>query len=217
MTKKTDTSDTNETDFDRKDHWERVYSDKKSTEVSWYQQHPEYSLDLIKATGIDNAARIIDIGGGASTLIDFLLDAGYRNLSVLDIAHSAIEQAKLRLGERADKVQWLESDITEFSPAETFDLWHDRAVFHFLSDEADRTSYVRTLTKAINPGAHVIIATFNLDGPEKCSGLEVVRYSPETLSAVLGENFQLVETSIEVHKTPRESSQSFVYCRFKRV
>jgi len=210
-------TENNETDFDRKDHWEHVYSDKKSTEVSWYQQHPESSLDLIRATGIDKTARIIDIGGGASTLVDFLLDAGYQNLSVLDIAHSAIEQAKLRLGDSANRVTWIESDITKYSPDETFDLWHDRAVFHFLSDEADRSSYVSTLTNALNPGAHVIIATFGLDGPEKCSGLNVVRYSPETMSAVLGENFQLVETSTEVHTTPRESSQSFVYCRFKRV
>ncbi len=207
----------NETDFDRKDHWEHVYSDKKATEVSWYQQRPDFSLELIKATGIDTSARIIDIGGGASTLVDFLLDAGYRNISVLDIAHSAIEQAKLRLGERADKVEWLESDITEFSPALTFDLWHDRAVFHFLKDESDRARYVSTLTHALKPGAHVIIATFGLDGPEKCSGLEVVRYSPETMAAVLGDGFQLVETSSEEHTTPRETSQSFVYCRFKRV
>ena len=207
----------NETDFDRKDHWEHVYTEKKSTEVSWYQQHPEYSLDLIKATGIDTTARIIDIGGGASTLVDFLLDAGYQNISVLDIAHSAIEQAKVRLGNRADKVIWYESDITKFSTALSFDLWHDRAVFHFLKDEAERASYVSTLLNALKPGAHAIIATFGLDGPEKCSGLEVVRYSPETMAAVLGDSFQLVETSTEEHTTPRETSQSFVYCRFKRV
>ena len=207
----------NETAFDRKDHWEHVYSNKKATEVSWYQQRPDFSLELIKATGIDTNARIIDIGGGASTLVDFLLDAGYQNISVLDIAHSAIEQAKLRLGERADKVEWLESDITEFSPALTFDLWHDRAVFHFLKDESDRARYVSTLTNALEPGAHVIIATFGLDGPEKCSGLEVVRYSPETMAAVLGGGFQLVETSSEEHTTPRDTSQNFVYCRFKRV
>ena len=210
-------TENNETDFDRKDHWEHVYSDKKSTEVSWYQQHPERSLDLIKAAGVDTSARIIDIGGGASTLVDFLLDAGYQNISVLDIAHSAIEQAKVRLGNRADKVTWFESDITKFSPALTFDLWHDRAVFHFLKDEADRASYVSTLLNALKPGAHAIIATFGLDGPEKCSGLEVVRYSPETMAAVLGDSFQLVETSSEEHTTPRETSQSFVYCRFKRV
>lgn len=206
-----------EDSFNKKDHWESVYSNKKSTEVSWYQQHPEYSLNLIKATGVDTSARIIDIGGGASTLVDFLLDAGYQNISVLDIAHSAIEQAKSRLGNRADKVEWLERDITEFSADVDFDLWHDRAVFHFLKDEADRSSYVSALSSALKPDAHVIIATFGLDGPEKCSGLEVVRYSPETMSAVLGNNFELVETSTEEHKTPGEASQSFVYCRFRRV
>jgi len=205
------------TEFDRKNHWERVYSDKESTEVSWYQQHPESSLALIKATGIDHSARIIDIGGGASTLVDCLLDAGYQNLSVLDIAHSAIEQAKRRLGDRSDKVEWLECDITGFVPELPFDLWHDRAVFHFLTDEADRSSYVQAMSKALNPGAYAIIATFDLSGPEKCSGLEVVRYSPETMSTVLGDGFQLVETSKEEHKTPGGSSQSFVYCRFKRV
>ncbi len=204
-------------DFDRKDHWERIYSDKQSTEVSWYQQHPERSFDLIKATGIDMAARIIDIGGGASTLVDFLLDAGYQNLSVLDIAHSAIEQAKVRLGDRSDKVEWLECDITRFAPEQPYDLWHDRAVFHFLTDETDRSSYVQAMSNALSPGAHAIIATFDLDGPEKCSGLDVVRYSPETMSAVLGENFELVEVSMEEHITPGDSSQSFVYCRFKRV
>jgi 2-polyprenyl-3-methyl-5-hydroxy-6-metoxy-1,4-benzoquinol methylase len=208
---------TGKPDFNRKDHWEHVYSVKESTEVSWYQQHPQRSLELIKATGVDASARIIDIGGGASTLVDFILDAGYKNLSVLDISHAAIEQAKSRLGNRADKVTWLEHDITEFITDEPFDVWHDRAVFHFLTDADDRSSYVRTLEKALKPGAHAIIATFNPDGPEKCSGLEVVRYTPETMSAVLGEAFKLVETSTEEHKTPGGSSQSFVYCRFVRV
>ena len=205
------------TDFSRKDHWERVYSEKEFTEVGWYQRRPDCSLALIKATGIDDSARIIDIGGGASTLVDFLLEAGFQNLSVLDIAHSAIEQAKTRLGDRADKVDWLECDITKFSPELRFDLWHDRAVFHFLTDEADRSKYVQAMMDALNPGAHVIIATFGLEGPEKCSGLDVVRYSSETMSAVLGDNFQLVETSTEEHQMPGGSLQSFVYCRFKRV
>jgi len=210
-------SKTNKPDFDRKDHWEHIYSEKQSTEVSWYQQHPQRSLELIKATGIDASASIIDIGGGASTLADFILDAGYENLSVLDISHAAIAQAKSRLGNRADKVTWYEHDITKFTPDEPFDVWHDRAVFHFLTDADDRTSYVRTLSNALKPGAHAIIATFNLDGPEKCSGLDIVRYSPETMSAVLGDAFQLVETSTEEHVTPGGSSQSFVYCRFIRL
>jgi len=203
--------------YSRKDHWEHVYSGKKSTEESWYQQHPQHSLELIKATGADASARIIDIGGGATTLIDLMLDAGFQNLSVLDISHNAIEQAKSRLGARADKVTWLEHDITEFSPDEPYELWHDRAVFHFLTDKLDRSSYVRTMSRALKPGAHAIIATFDLNGAEQCSGLDVACYSPDTLLAVLGDNFQLVETSTEVHVTPRVSKQNFVYCRFKRV
>jgi ubiquinone/menaquinone biosynthesis C-methylase UbiE len=212
------TSQTNDKpDFNRKEHWEHVYSGKKSTEVSWYQQHPQQSLELIKAAGVDASARIIDIGGGASTLVDCMLDAGYQNLTVLDISHGAIEQAKSRLGARADPVTWLEQDVTTFLPDETYDMWHDRAVFHFLTDKLDRSSYVRTMSRALKPGAHAIIATFDLNGPEKCSGLDVVRYSPETISAVLGDNFQLVETSTEAHVTPRAAIQNFVYCRFKRV
>ena len=203
--------------FNKKDHWEQVYSGKRSTEVSWYQQHPQHSIEMIKATGVDVSARIIDIGGGASTLVDCMLEAGYQSLTVLDIAQAAIEQAKSRLGERADKVAWLEQDITTFSPDETYDVWHDRAVFHFLTDQLDRSSYVRIMSRALKSGAHAIIATFDLDGPEKCSGLDVVRYSPETISAVLGDNFELVETSTEVHVTPHAAIQKFVYCRYKRV
>jgi len=211
------TSQTTDKPFNRKEHWEHVYSGKRSTEVSWYQQHPQHSIEMIKATGVDVSARIIDIGGGASTLVDCMLDAGYQNLTVLDIAHGAIEQAKSRLGARADKVAWLEQDITTFSPDELYDVWHDRAVFHFLADQLDRSSYVRIMSRALKPGAHAIIATFDLDGPEKCSGLDVVRYSPETISAVLGDNFELVETSTEAHITPHAAIQNFVYCRYKRV
>ncbi|MCK4675648.1 MAG: class I SAM-dependent methyltransferase [Gammaproteobacteria bacterium] len=203
--------------MDRKKHWEQIYSDKKSTEVSWYQQHPERSLELIKATGVDVSARIIDIGGGASTLVDFLLDAGYHKLAVLDLSHAAIEQAKFRLGNRMNKVEWFEQDVTLFTADKPFDVWHDRAVFHFLTDTLDRSSYIHTMCRVLNPGAHVIIATFDLNGPEKCSGLEIKRYSPETMSATLGDSFQLVETSTEEHKTPGGSLQSFIYCRFIRV
>ena len=204
-------------DFNRKAHWEDVYSKKDSTQVSWYQQHPEYSLNLIRATGINKSAHIIDIGGGASTLIDFMLDDGYQNLSVLDISHSAIEQAKKRLGGRADNVEWIEHDITEFLSDDTFDVWHDRAVFHFLTDTLDRSSYVHTMARALKPGAHAIIATFDLNGPEKCSGLIVQRYSPDTMIAALGDLFEFVETVSEEHLTPSGAKQNFVYCRFKRV
>lgn len=207
--------------FDRKAHWERIYRDKKADEVSWYQPRPEYSLELINATGIKAGARIIDIGAGVSTLVDYLLAAGYQNLAVLDIARSAIDQAKARLGDSGDHIVWLEHDITD--PNTTgltayghYDLWHDRAVFHFLTDSDDRKAYVNTLTHVLNPGAQVIVATFGLNGPKQCSGLEIVRYSPETMSAELGDAFRLVETRQEDHVTPANALQSFIYCRFIR-
>jgi len=206
-----------ETSFDRKNHWENIYSGKKATEVSWYQQCPEHSLNLIDATGVEKTASIIDIGGGASTLVDFLLATDYKNLSVLDISSSAIEQAKVRLGQQAVKVNWIVHDITSFVAEKPFDVWHDRAVFHFLTDADDRASYVKNLSDSTQPGAHAIIATFNFDGPEKCSGLDIVRYSTESLSEIFSENFKLIETKTEEHKTPGGASQSFVYCRFVRV
>ena len=204
-------------DFDRKAHWETVYANKDSAEVSWYQQHPQYSLDLIRATGVEHSAHIIDIGGGASTLIDFMLEDGYQNLSVLDISCSAIQQAKLRLADLAGKVSWIEHDITGFLSDETYDVWHDRAVFHFLTDPLDRSSYVHTMSRALKPGANAIIATFALNGPEKCSGLDVQRYSPDTMIAVLGDSFEFVETISEEHVTPGGATQNFVYCRFKKL
>ncbi len=215
--KKTGEAELKQADFIRKDHWEHIYSDKKSTAVSWYQQCPECSIDLIKATGVEKSAFIIDVGGGASTLVDFLLVAGYQNISVLDIAHSAIAQAKARLGSHAEAVEWLEQDVTKFSMKAAFDVWHDRAVFHFLTDEKDRLSYLQVMNDALKGGGHAIMATFNLDGPEKCSGLDIVRYSPETMAATLGEGFQLIETKLEKHETPDGHIQSFVYCRFVKI
>jgi len=217
MTKKNNSPELNKADFNRKDHWENIYSDKKAIEVSWYQQCPKRSLALIESTGIDFSASIIDIGGGASTLIDYLLQAGYKKLSVLDISRAAIAQAKARLGQQANMVEWFEQDITKFIAEESFDVWHDRAVFHFLTDADDRSSYVRAMSNALNPGGHAIVATFDIDGPEKCSGLDIVRYSPETMSAVFGDGFKLVETQKEDHATPNGASQRFVYCKFVRV
>ncbi len=210
------------TNIDRKDHWQQIYTHKQATEVSWYQGHPQRSLELIKATGIGPSASIIDIGGGASTLVDFLLEAGYKHLSVLDISPAAIEQAKSRLGADENKVKWIEADITEFSRDKftedsCFDVWHDRAVFHFLNKENDRARYVQVMLSVLNIGAHVIIAAFDVNGPKKCSGLEVIHYGPEKMSAVLGDSFQLIETSTENHQTPGGTSQSFVYCHFIRV
>ena len=204
-------------ELNRKEHWETVYANKDSTEVSWYQQHPQYSLDLIRETGVEHSAHIIDIGGGASMLIDYMLEDGYTNLSVLDISPSAIEQAKLRLVGLADKVTWIEHDITGFLSDETYDVWHDRAVFHFLTNTIDRSSYVHTMSRALKPGANAIIATFALNGPEKCSGLDVQRYDPDSMIAVLGDSFEFIETITEEHVTPGGATQNFVYCRFRKL
>lgn len=204
-------------DFNRNDYWEHIFSAMKSTDASCYQHHSQHSLEMIKAANVDVSAHIIDIGGSASTLVDYLLDTGYQKLTVLDIARGSIEQAKSRLGVRADKVTWLEHDITKFASDQQYELWHDRAVFHFLTDKIDRSSYVHAMSRVLKPGSQAIIATFDLDGPEKFNDLNVVRYSPDKMSAVLGDGFRLVGTSTEAHVTPGASEQSYVYCRFKRV
>lgn len=200
--------------MDRKQHWEDVYRQKQPTEVSWFQPRPEISLNLIRASGIAPEEPVIDVGGGASRLVDCLLDAGYANVSVLDIAAAAMRHSRERLAARADGVTWLEADATAFTPPQQYALWHDRAVFHFLTDPADRNAYRNALAAGLRPGGHLIIATFALDGPDMCSGLPVQRYSPETLSAELGEGFELVETVTETHRTPAQKDQRFVYCRF---
>jgi 2-polyprenyl-3-methyl-5-hydroxy-6-metoxy-1,4-benzoquinol methylase len=200
-----------------KEHWERVYSDRKPSDVSWYQLHPEHSLALIENCVAGSAARIIDVGGGASTLVDHLLDAGYHHISVLDIARQAIRRAQARLGSRTGTVTWIEQDITRPLTGKTYDIWHDRAVFHFLTDPADRAGYIANLEQALRPGGHAIIATFAEDGPSECSGLQVVRYSPKSLSDVMGDALRLVETRQEEHHPPHGGVQRFIYCRFIRI
>jgi SAM-dependent methyltransferase len=197
-------------------YWEHIYAGKDPAVVSWHQAHPEHSLSLINDSAIGNAARIIDVGGGASRLVDQLLDAGYRNLTVLDIAATSIERARLRLGERASQVNWLVGDITNYATPQPFDLWHDRAVFHFLTSQQDRASYVESMLNALTPNGQVIIATFSDSGPGQCSGLEVVRYNPAMLSNTLGPRLHLVETFTEQHHTPDGGVQEFSYCRFCR-
>jgi ubiquinone/menaquinone biosynthesis C-methylase UbiE len=199
-----------------KEHWEGVYKTKAPTEVGWYQADPKQSLALIAATGIGQTQKIIDIGGGASLLVDKLLEKGFENVTVLDISPAALSQAKSRLEKHAQKISWIEADITEFEPGQEFDLWHDRAVFHFLTDANDRKKYVKVMSQAVVPGGHLIIATFALDGPLKCSGLEVVRYSPESLVKEIGRNFELKDAVEEAHVTPSGVRQEFIYCRFKR-
>ncbi len=197
---------------DRHRHWESVYSNKAIDEVSWFQPHALSSLRLI--TGCVNSdAHIVDVGGGASVLVDDLLDAGYRNLTVLDLAESALAASRARLGARAQDVQWIAGDITRAElPAARYDVWHDRAVFHFLTDPADRARYVAQVLKSVKPGGHVIVATFGPRGPLQCSGLDVVRYSPDGLHAEFGAPFRLVRHESEIHHTPVGKEQEFVYC-----
>ncbi len=199
--------------MDSKQHWEQVYVTKASDSVSWFQEHADQSLRFIHNTGLGTNAAIIDVGGGASNLVDDLVAEGYTDLTVLDLSSAALAVAKQRLGKQADAVHWMEGDITraEF-PEYRFDIWHDRAVFHFLTDPADRHAYVERVMHAVRPDGHVIVATFAADGPEKCSGLPVMRYQPEGLHAEFGDAFLLVAHEKEVHHTPFGTDQQFVYC-----
>ncbi|SCZ63720.1 class I SAM-dependent methyltransferase [Thiohalomonas denitrificans] len=200
--------------FDRKAHWEEVYRSKSDREVSWFQPDPRLSLELIAATGLGCDEPIIDVGGGASRLVDILLLNGYEDLSVLDVAGEALRSSQRRLGDLQTRVSWFEQDVTCFVPPRRFSVWHDRAVFHFLTEPADREAYRSVLGRAVRPGGQVIIAAFAPDGPERCSGLEVVRYAPDTLATELGQGFQLLEHRTEEHRTPAGKIQKFSYCRF---
>lgn len=202
--------------MNRKDHWEQVYQTKAPDDVSWFQTQPAISLKLIESSGVGKDAGIIDVGGGSSVLVDFLLDAGFSKLAVLDISAAALEHARQRLGRRASSVEWCETDVTTFNPPHRFGLWHDRAVFHFLTDKADRQKYVETLKRTLTPGGHVVIATFAIDGPQKCSGLDVARYDAPSICAELGAEFQVVEQASETHTTPWQTEQKFGYFRFAR-
>ena len=201
-----------------KTHWENIYSTRAPDAVSWFQPHAEMSLRLIRNAGAGSPASVIDVGGGASTLVDDLLEAGFPQPTVLDLSGAAIATAQRRLGERASKVTWLEADITRASlPENAYDIWHDRAVFHFLTDPADRAAYVRTVLHAVKPGGHVIVATFAEDGPLKCSGLPIVRYSADALHAQFGAPFELIAHEKEAHQTPGGAVQRFVYCFCRRL
>lgn len=200
-----------------KDHWEHVYRSKPADGVSWFQEHASQSLALIQRTEVPRSARIIDVGGGASTLVDDLLALGYSALTVLDLSAAALAAAQDRLGERARTVQWLAADITTVElAAHAYDVWHDRAVFHFLTDARDRQAYVHAVFNAVKPGGHVIVATFAEDGPNQCSGLPVMRYSPEGLHSEFGEVFTLLGQHKEEHHTPFGTSQKFIYCYCRR-
>lgn len=198
---------------DPKSHWDTVYRTKRPDQVSWYRPHLEVSLELVAEAAPNRDARIIDVGGGESTLVDDLLTRGYRNLAILDISSTALEVAKARLGDAANKVQWLCGDVTSFAfTRHQYDVWHDRAVFHFMIESAQRAAYVRQVAHAVKPGGHVIVATFGPEGPTQCSGLDVARYDPNALHDEFGPGFQLIRHLTELHQTPAGSIQQFTYC-----
>ncbi|MDE2134681.1 MAG: class I SAM-dependent methyltransferase [Alphaproteobacteria bacterium] len=199
-----------------REHWDGVYATKGETEVSWYQPRPERSLALINSAVPDQSAAILDVGGGTSTLVDGLLAQGYSDLTVLDVSEAALARSKARLGQRAGKVSWIVADITAWRPPRTWRVWHDRAVFHFLTATADQDAYIRALKAATAPGAMVVMSCFALDGPEKCSGLPVQRYSAAILAARIGGDFELVSQASERHLTPWQSVQNFSYAVLKR-
>ncbi len=199
--------------MDAKSHWEGIYRTKLPTQVSWYQLHARRSLDLIRRVSPPPEGAIIDVGGGASTLIDDLLDTGYHDLTVLDLSAAALAVVRARLGTRANTVRWIEADILNASLPETgYSVWHDRAAFHFLTAPADRARYVAQVRQTVRPGGFVLVATFADDGPTRCSGLEVTRYSPVALHAEFGAPFHLMTSEREEHVTPGGVRQAFIYC-----
>jgi SAM-dependent methyltransferase len=202
----------------RQAHWEKVYTSKRESELSWFQENPAPSLDLILKATATTASAVIDVGGGASRLVDALIENGFRAVTVLDLSDAALTAAKARLGSRADQVQWVVADVTEWEPRSTaYDVWHDRAAFHFLTEERDRTAYVARLIKAVKPGGHAIIGAFAPDGPERCSGLPVARYDAQSLHRVVGDAFELIETLRHEHRTPWGSEQHFQFTLFRRA
>ena len=199
--------------MDKKSHWENVYTTKAFNQVSWYREHLDTSLKMILGTGVAKDAALIDVGGGSSTLVDDLLDRGFVEVTVLDISNQALAVAKKRLGRRSGEVEWIEADVTQVGlPENRYDLWHDRAVFHFLTDPDDRRKYVELVKRAVKPGGHVIVASFGPGGPMKCSGLDVVRYSSDSMHDEFGDEFKLVDSVGETHHTPFGTDQQFIYC-----
>lgn len=202
--------------FDKRSHWENIYHNKPLETVSWYQPNPETSLKFIHQLDLPKSAKIIDIGGGDSFLVDYLLELGYEDITVLDISHTAIERAKARLGSKADKVQWITTDILDFRPTEQYDFWHDRAAFHFLTEENDVDHYIETTGNAISKNGMMVIGTFSKLGPKKCSGIDIKQYSEQTMTDRFEKYFEAIECFSVDHKTPFETIQNFAFCSFKR-
>lgn len=197
--------------MDRRSHWNRIYAERDPQALSWQQSVPTTSLKLIAEANLDQAAAIVDVGGGTSTLAAHLLDAGYTDITVTDISAAAVQRAQTQLGSASDRVAWIEADIRSHDFGREFDLWHDRAVMHFMVDEADRDAYLDAKRRALRPGGHLILATFGPDGPTRCSGLPVHRYQPDELSAIIGSDFETISTTLELHHTPSGSTQQFLY------
>jgi SAM-dependent methyltransferase len=200
----------------RRAYWEGIYTNKSEREVSWFQENPAASLELIAPLGVTAASAIIDIGGGSSRLVDNLVQRGFEDVTVLDFSEAALEAAKARLGRDAAHVHWVVADVTTWEPLKTYEIWHDRAAFHFLTEERERSAYVDRLARALKAGGYAIIATFALDGPERCSGLPVVRYDPASLGKTLGRAFELVDTRRHTHATPWGTEQLFQFSVFRR-
>jgi SAM-dependent methyltransferase len=203
-------------DVSRQNHWEKVYTTKGENEVSWFQETPAPSLELIELVGATRSSAIIDIGGGASRLVDSLVSQGYEDVTVLDLSAAALASARSRMGDKANRVEWITADVTTWEPSRTYDVWHDRAAFHFLTGPEDQTAYVARLRRALRLGGHAIIGTFALDGPERCSGLAVSRYDANSLAATLGRGFELIDTRRHEHTTPWGVTQRFQFSTFRR-
>lgn len=201
---------------DRASHWERIYTERPADQASWYELLPQRSLKLIQATGLDHDARILDVGGGASTLAARLLAMGYTDLTVADISPAALAHAQTDLGNDAARITWIEADIRSHDFGRSYDLWHDRAVFHFMVDPADRDGYLDVLRKTLRPGGHLILATFGPQGPTQCSGLPVQRYAADDIQQILGDDFELRSSALAAHRTPSGQSQQFHYAHLLR-
>jgi SAM-dependent methyltransferase len=201
---------------DRHSHWQNVYITKGEGDVSWFQESPQPSRDLIALTGATRNTAVVDVGGGASRLVDALLDDGYTDLTVLDLSEAALAAARTRLGKRASQVHWIAADVTRWEPGRLYEVWHDRAAFHFLTEPSDQRAYVACLERALRPGGHAIIGTFALDGPERCSGLPVSRHDAESIGRLLGEGFTLIDSRRHEHATPSGATQRFQFSSFRR-
>lgn len=203
--------------FDRKKHWENIYETKQLSDVSWFQPNPETSLSFFKQFNIPKSAKIIDVGGGDSFLVDHLLDKGYQDITVLDISESALNRAKQRLGERAVKIKWIVADAATFKPTEKYDFWHDRAAFHFLTQDQEIETYIDSVQKGISPAGVLVIGTFSEQGPTKCSGIEIKQYSEKSMTERLTKFFEKIKCVVVDHQTPFNTIQNFIFCSFKKL